>query len=186
VFFTVIVAAWAAYQIQSLISINQLGLGIWGWALSGLLIGYELNRSKVEERLKFDKSRNQGLKEKIPLSVLMTTLLIGIVGLTVSIPPYLAANKYYNALKSGEVISIQASTYLKPYDRTRYLYSAQIMADNNLDEIAIQIIRDASKRYPDSFELWQRWSQIPSATPAQIAKAKSEMKRLDPYNPDLK
>jgi len=40
--FASIVAAWTAYQAQSVISINQLGIGIWGWSLSGLLIGYEL------------------------------------------------------------------------------------------------------------------------------------------------
>ena len=43
VIFATIVAAWVAYQAQSLISINQLGLGVWGWSLSGLIIGYELN-----------------------------------------------------------------------------------------------------------------------------------------------
>jgi hypothetical protein len=35
-------------------------------------------------------------------------------------------------------------------------------------------------------ELWRRWSTIASATPADVARAKAEMKRLDPFNPDLK
>jgi hypothetical protein len=65
------------------------------------------------------------------------------------------------------------------------LYTAQILADNKLENQAIAVLVDAAEIYPDSFELWQRWSQIPSATPEQIAKAKSEMKRLDPFNPDL-
>jgi hypothetical protein len=60
------------------------------------------------------------------------------------------------------------------------------MKENQLEDRAIQILIDASRLYPDSFEIWQRWSQIPSATPAQIEKAKSEMKRLDPFNPDFK
>jgi O-antigen ligase len=41
--FASVVAGWVAYQAQSLISINQLGLGVWGWSLTVLLIGYELN-----------------------------------------------------------------------------------------------------------------------------------------------
>jgi hypothetical protein len=60
------------------------------------------------------------------------------------------------------------------------------MAENKLEDRAIQILSDASKLYPDSFEIWQRWAGIPSATPAQIAKAKAEMKRLDPLNPEWK
>jgi O-antigen ligase len=34
-----IFAAWAAFQAQSLISIENIGVGIWGWILSGSLIG---------------------------------------------------------------------------------------------------------------------------------------------------
>jgi O-antigen ligase len=187
VVFASLVAAWVAYQAQSLISINQLGLGVWGWSLTGLLIGYEINTRLDNEPLpkKSEKSKKI-VSEKIPASTLLVAFAGGVIGLAVSLPPYLAANKYYKALQSGDGAVLQESAYLKPYDRTRFLYSAQILADNRLEKEAIQILSDASKIYPDSFELWQRWSQIPSATPAQIAKAKAEMKRLDPFNPDLK
>jgi hypothetical protein len=33
--------AWICYQTQSLISINQVGLALWGWVLTGALIAYE-------------------------------------------------------------------------------------------------------------------------------------------------
>jgi O-antigen ligase len=41
--FVAIVAGWVAYQVQSIVSINQIGLAIWGWILSGLIVGYEIN-----------------------------------------------------------------------------------------------------------------------------------------------
>jgi O-antigen ligase len=187
VVFASLVAAWVAYQAQSLISINQLGLGVWGWSLTGLLIGYEINTRQNNEPLpkKSEKSKKV-VSEKIPASTLLVAFAGGVIGLAVSLPPYLAANKYYKALQSGDGVVLQEGAYLKPYDRTRFLYSAQILADNKLDKEAIQILSDASKIYPDSFELWQRWSQIPTATPEQVSRAKAEMKRLDPFNPDLK
>lgn len=187
VVFASLVAAWVAYQAQSLISINQLGLGVWGWSLTGLLIGYELNTRQGSEPLakKVEKSKRV-ISEKIPASTLLIAFAGGIMGLVVSLPPYLAANKYYTALQSGDGIVLQEGAYLKPYDRTRFLYTAQILADNKLEKEAIQILNDASKIYPDSFELWQQWSQISTATPEQVARAKAEMKRLDPFNPELK
>lgn len=185
--FASIVVAWVAYQAQSLISINQLGIGVWGWVLTGLLIGYEFNTrnsaTEVQEskkRHKFDKA------EKLPASVLLATFIAGLIGLGISLPPYLAANKFYKALQSGDAAVLQQSAYLKPYDRTRFIYTAQILASNKLETQAIQILSDASEIYPDNFEIWQQWSQIPSATPDQVSKAKAEMKRLDPFNPDLK
>lgn len=185
--FASIVAGWVAYQAQSLISINQLGLGVWGWLLTGLLIGYELNtREKVSDVQTKLSGKVAKKKEQIPASALLIAVAAAAIGSAVSLPPYLAANKYYKALQSGDGNILYESAYLKPYERIRFLYTAQIMAENKLEDKAIQILSDASKLYPDSFELWQRWSQIPSASPAQIAKAKAEMKRLDPFNPDLK
>jgi hypothetical protein len=184
--FASIVAAWVAYQAQSLISINQLGLGVWGWSLTGLLIGYELNTHDKSSDEQIKPSRKSKKKEQIPASVLLIAVAAAAIGSVVSLPPYLAANKYYKALQSGDGNLLYKSAYLKPYDRARFLYSAQIMEENKLDDWAIQILSDASKLYPDSYEIWQRWSVIPSATPAQIAKAKAEMKRLDPFNPEWK
>ena len=187
VVFASIVAAWVAYQAQSLISINQLGVGIWGWSLTGLLIGYELNTREHTEP-SFHKNIKGKLEadNKIPGAIFLIAVVAGAIGLAISLPPYLAANKYYKVLQSGDAILLQKSTYLKPYDKTRFLYSAQILADNKLEKQAIEVLQDAAKIYPDSFELWQRWAQIPSASPEQVAKARAEMKRLDPFNPELK
>ena len=37
-FVSVIFSGWIAYQIQGLVSIDNIGLSVWGWALTGLLI----------------------------------------------------------------------------------------------------------------------------------------------------
>jgi len=181
-----IVAAWIAYQAQSLISINQLGLGIWGWALMGLIIGYEIN-TRNENQTVWNKSAQRIVKHNdiIPVSVLLATIGAGVIGFMVSLPPYLSANKYYKAIQLADARTLQEAAYLKPYDRTRFLYTVEILASNKLDSQAIAILEDAAVIYPDSFELWQQWSQIPSATNDQKAKALAEMKRLDPFNPAL-
>jgi hypothetical protein len=185
--FVTLTTAWTCYQVQSLISINQLGLGVWGWSLTGLLIGYELNtRDKPNDGPIKPSGKVSKKKEQIPASVLLIAVAAAAIGSAASLPPYLAANKYYKALQSGDGNILYESAYLKPYDRTRFLYTAQIMQENKLEDRAIQILSDGSKLYPDSFEIWQRWAGIPSATPAQIAKAKAEMKRLDPLNPEWK
>jgi len=185
--FASIVAGWVAYQSQSLISINQLGLGVWGWSLTGLLIGYELNtRDKSFDVQIKPSGKVSKKKDQIPASVLLIAVAAAAIGSAVSLPPYLAANKYYKALQSGDGNLLYESAYLKPYDRTRFLYTAQIMVENKLEDRAIQLLSDASKLYPDSLEVWYRWAGIPSATPMQIAKAKAELKRLDPLNPEWK
>jgi O-antigen ligase len=185
--FTSIVGAWFAFQAQSLISINQLGIGVWGWTLTGLIIGYELNtrgdeESVVSSRVKKAKAK----REQISALAVVSTFVFGGLGIAAATPPYVAAGKFYKALQTGDAEVIQPAAYLEPYDRSRFLYVARILVDNKLDERALVVLRDASKIYPDSFALWKIWASVPTASPGEITKAKAEMKRLDPFNPDLK
>ncbi len=182
--FTSVAAAWFAYQAQTLISINQLGIGVWGWTLTGLIIGYELN-TREEQAPPNNGAQKRSVKKREQISALavVTSFIFGGLGMAAAIPPYSAASKFYKALQSGDAVKIQPAAYLTPNERFRYLYVARIMIQNKLDDRAINVLSDASLIFPDSFDLWQIWSTVPTATPAQIAKAKSEMKRLDPFNP---
>jgi O-antigen ligase len=184
--FTSVAAAWFAYQAQSLISINQIGIGVWGWSLTGLLVGYELHTRSPEKDIQSKAQRKVMKKQQISALAVVTSFIFGGLGLAAAIPPYSAAGKFYKALQSGDAQVIQPAAYLQPNDRARYLYVAKIMVDNKLDDRAIKILSDATKIYPDSFDLWQAWSGVPTANPDQITRAKSEMRRLDPYNKNIK
>ena len=187
VYFAAIVAAWVAYQAQSLISMNQLGLGVWGWSLTGLLIGYEINtRESVPIENQKAILKGKVVTQKLSAGALVITFLTSGIGLAIALPPYLAANKFYKALQGGDAEIIQPAAYLKPYDRNRFLYVAQILVENKLEQRAITVLRDASKIYPDSYDIWSRWAGIASASPNDVERAKAEMMRLDPFNPDLK
>ena len=123
--------------------------------------------------------------QKISALAVVTTFIATSAGISAALPPYVAANKFYVALKSGDAEVIQPAAYLKPYDRARFAYVAQLLQENKLESRAIAVLRDATEIYPDSMELWRRWSAIPSASPADVARALTEMKRIDPNNPDL-
>ena len=190
-FFAATVGAWVAYQAQSLISINAIGLAIWGWILSGLIIGYEINTRKQGEGLgsnenkgdrKNTKHNGQVLSSGTIVSIFVTTL----ISVALALPPYVAANKFYSALKSGNALELQPAAYIKPYDRVRFTFVASNLAQNNLNDRALVVIRDAVKHFPDSFEAWNILVSLPNANASEVANAKVQLKRLDPFNPELK
>lgn len=190
-YFAAAVGGWVAFQAQSLISINQIGLAIWGWILSGLIIGYEIStRNEGEEETKssnnesrrIEKQRNQVLSSTTIVSIFASTLMASVL----SIPPFVAANEFYNAIKSGNALQLQPAAYIKPYDRVRFTFVASNLAQNDLNDRALIVIRDAVELFPNSYEAWNILVGLPNASPQEIARAKSEMKRLDPHNPDLK
>ena len=166
---------------QSLLSINQIGLGIWGWSLSGLLIGYFHSSTALQ-----DKNFSKGNRtKKIPKKLLSTSgfaVLIAVVffGAALSIPPYIASTKFYSALQSGNVDILESSAYLKPYDRSRFFYVALILKENNRNEEALRTLRSAVRIYPDYYSAWLEISKNPSASEEVMAIAEKEINRLEP------
>ena len=191
VYFSSIVGAWFAYQVQSAVSINQLGLAIWGWVLSGLIIGYEIHtRSQESNQALPIKSKPIRKSQRVstqPLSsATIMRLFAGLIlASLVAIPPYYANAKYLTAFKVFDVKAMQSATRLKPVDEYRLLHAATMFRDNNYESLAIEILRDGVVRFPDSYDLWMVWAILPTAAPADVAHAVEELQRIDPYNPDV-
>jgi O-antigen ligase len=184
--FVGLVAGWVAFQAQSIISINQIGLALWGWVLSGLIIGYEINTrgGEVVEEKKTGKSAAKFVQTSASTSLAMFVGLI--VGVLIGMPPYLASAKYKGALETSNPIVIQEAAYIWPVDSTRMIQVAMTLNDNKLDDQGLQVALDAVERFPDNYSVWGTLRVMNKASEEQKAEALAQMKRLDPLNPTLK
>jgi hypothetical protein len=63
---------------------------------------------------------------------------------------------------------------------------AQLLREGNLPDRAIVISREAVEFNPMNYEAWRELSLQPNATASERDKALKTMKKLDPYNPNLK
>jgi O-antigen ligase len=173
--FAAVLGAWVAYLAQSVISINQLGLAVWGWILMGSIIGYEINtREKIDAR---------SVKSAYP------TVAIGlglIIGLGVGLPLMVADATFRSTVKAGDVLKIEASVRQWPQSVVRMTLAAQILREGNLPERSIVIAREAVEFNPMNFEAWKELSLQPNATESERKQALETMKKLDPFNPNLK
>jgi hypothetical protein len=187
IYFVLAIIIWTGFQIQSLISINSLGVGIWGWVMSGLLIGYciwvdtTLDNTQPQTKKKPIKSDGGGNWQQVSLMVIS-----GVVGAAVAFAPYRAASNFLSALKTQNVETIVASASLKPFDRYRFLYVADILSQNQKFPDALTLLNQGASLFPDSYEIWRQISINPSSTQEQVDIARSQLKRLDPYNPEWK
>ena len=188
-YFAAIAGAWVAYLAQSIISINQIGLAIWGWVLSGLIIGYEIHtrdNSEADVAPVIAKGRKAATAIKISSKTRNALVISLLVGLLVGMPPLVASARFKAAKKSGSLEQIIAAGHLFPLERDRMTLVGMVLRDNKFDKEAMTILLEATDKFPDSFDTWQALASLPNATPAQVANAKAQMKRLDPLNPELK
>jgi O-antigen ligase len=173
--FAAVLGAWVAYLAQSVISINQLGLAVWGWILMGSIIGYEINtREKIDVK---------SVKSAYP------TVAIGlglIIGLGVGLPLMVADATFRSTVKAGDVLKIEASVRQWPQSVTRMTLAAQILREGNLPERSIVIAREAVEFNPMNYEAWRELLLQPNATESERVQAFKMMKKLDPFNPNLK
>jgi O-antigen ligase len=194
--FVTLTTAWVCYQLQSVISINQIGLAIWGWLFGGALIAYEsATRPKPVgdvERGQPDKGQNaRVVKKKQSETIFSSTLVAGVgavVGLLIAVPPYSGDAKWRSAIGSQNVEQVEAalvSSYLNPMNSYKYANAVQLLEGSKLYDLALKYAKVGVEFNPNHFDSWKLLYFITNGSPEDKALALENMKRLDPNNPDV-
>jgi hypothetical protein len=182
-----LITAWLGYQIQSVISINQIGLAIWGWLLGGAVIAYEKS-TRLEVVNPSLQSKTKNRKKNVPVKYFLYSVLFGVVGLIIALPPFTADAKWRSAQIARSLPATEASmkaSYFNPQNSTKYLINIQTLEASSLFDLSHTYALQAVRWNPDAFELWKVFYLIKNSTPEEKALALQNMKRLDPLNPDV-
>ena len=192
--FVTLTTAWICYQLQSIISINQIGLAVWGWLFGGALIGYEVaTRPKIDE-LKGSQPKDKNrrvVKKKQGETIVTSTLLAGVgavIGLLIAVPPYSADAKWRTALGSQDSAKIEAALvpgYLNPPNSFKYANAAQLFESSKLFDLSLKYAQIAVEFNPNNFDSWRILYLVTKSSSEEKSLALENMKRLDPNNPNV-
>lgn len=171
-YFIAIFSAWVGYQVQSLISINQLGLAIWGWALGGTIIGYE--RMPQADPIT-NKSKNKTLK-------FSATAISFLLAMFISIPQFIADTNFRSALRSGNVNLLMKSAYEWPQSITRLNLIATILLENNFTNQAYQVSKYSIEKYSNNLQAWKIYYRNTNISLNEKNEAFARITELDPLN----
>jgi O-antigen ligase len=187
--FVALATAWICYNVQALISINQIGLAIWGWLLSGTVIAYEhATRGQTltdTSSAKLPKKQRSYAADTQP-GVVLAGVGGFIVGLIIALPPFTADASYRSALKAGQLNAVVAAANKFPLDSLRMAQAVATFEDNKAFAEAHEMALRAVKYNPDSFDAWRLLGFISTATPEEKKLANSNLQRLDPRNEEWK
>jgi len=191
--FVSLTATWLCYTAQSIISMNQIGLAIWGWIIGGLIIGYvraqmESEKEEEIESVQMNRSTGKGrvaVKIKKPISVLMMFLGI-LTGGAVSAPPMIADSKWLASQQRLDPAQVASDSKVWPVEALRVLQASNLYTRKNVPTTGLELARYAVEKFPNNFYAWRVLSTTPGLSETEKAKAKAEMHRLDPLNPEFK
>ena len=187
--FVALATAWICYNVQALISINQIGLAVWGWLLSGSVIAYEYaTRSQTltdTPAAKLPKQQRSRAADTQP-GVVLAGVGGFIIGLIIALPPFAADAAWRAAMVSNNVQTIEAAANRYPLDVLRMGNGALLFENNKLYPQALALARKVVIFNPNSFDAWKVLSSVSQATPEEKAHAIEMMHKLDPRNTELK
>jgi O-antigen ligase len=172
---------WLGYQAQSLISINQIGLAVWGWILNGSVIAYEMNSRNAPAKV-LESKRVAKVEIFTPRSF---SLLGALISLLISAPPIASDLNWRNVQKTGDVVKLEKSLeyrYLNPLNSYRLSEAVRLLENSKLPDYAIKYARIGVQFNSEYFDAWRNLYYATNSTSTEKSRAKSEMIRLDPLN----
>jgi len=185
--FVSLASIWICYQIQSIISINQLGLAVWGWLISGLIISYEritrLQNQPVENKGIQSKSNKKSSEPVVAAGLIASVGMV--VGLLIALPPYTSDYKYLKAMNSQNLEKIEDAlkpSYFNPIAFYRIVGVVGALERSELPDIAIVYARQAVEFSPNEYDAWKTLYRATASTPEEKTKAKEMMLLTDPLN----
>jgi hypothetical protein len=187
--FLALLSAWFAYQIQAAVSINQLGVGVWGWLFNGALIGYgKINTSPPDVASVIGKGKSakkRKVQNQIPAKAAVSMIAGSAIGFSLAFIPWNADVKYKSALQKRVIVEMMKSVdSLGSTSFHSELVISAAMSINAFDQAKETSFRLVAKK-PRNFFGWKVISLLPNVTEVERATALAKLRVLDPYNPDI-
>jgi len=199
--FVAVSGAWIAYHVQALVSINQIGVGVWGWILTGCLIGYGKLAGDLGNRGKFKNragSKESSLSSNhlgrisykgargvpMPVRSLLAMTIGAMLGVFVALPPLLADRNFKMAIQTREIEKMESALRNAGITAFHFEHVIQSAAVANLPDHARRLASELLSTYPRDYYGWQISFQL-AQTDAERISFRDKLKKLDPHNPSL-
>jgi O-Antigen ligase len=141
-----LISIWTGFTLQSLVSVNQVGVGIWGWVLAGILysrVGTQESSLRVRDNL----------APRIKASLL--TLFIPLI-IFVSITPLRSDAQFLAAANSADGLKLKAVALNWPLDSKRILLTSAGFSAAGYDQIALDVSLVGVAHNARSYLLWKQ------------------------------
>ena len=168
--------AWVGYSAQSLISVNNISLSIWGWVLSGAIIGFEIN-GRAKQVIVTSKNDNS------EILIINAGLLSGVL---LALPFFITDAQFRSTVRTGDVVKIMVAVQRWPQSSENMNFVTSLFRQGGFPDQSLVIARKAVKLDSENFETWQQLYLSPNATESERSAALKKMTELDPLNPTLK
>ena len=182
-------AFWVAYMAQALISINQIGIGVWAWIITGILLGWknliveadESPSRKVKVESKTSLSKNSASQKHMGALSAIFGLIFTTVGFSAGYIPVstdAAFRKASDNASLNEMIDASNAFGANNYFSSR---TVQAAIQSNYPDQALQLTEKMIREFPEDSYAWKIRGQLGNASPSERERALKKILELDPF-----
>lgn len=187
-YYLALFACFVAYHFQTLLSINQVGLGVWGWLFTGALIGqsrYHLEnigeKEHTDKRLDTKvKKKSSGNSSALPAISSLFSIVGFIFGFILAYIPMSSDASFRTALNSRNLGNVVTATDKKGINAFQISKAAQVALESGNTEVAHNVVSRLTKTFPREIYGWDLVLRLPQSTAAERSTATTQMKKIDP------
>lgn len=195
-------ALWLSFQVQSFVSIDQIGLTIWGWIIGACIVGVSYTEKSVPEVGKSNRNYSKlgtGLSP-IAIITLISTLAIGLIPIAI-----ISNNLYKSAMLKNQINSLITSQSVSEAEVNRNakllfdfsltlnepetrMTAINILLRANAIELALELSEETARKFPKHYYAWDQVAIIYEGTNRKklAIPARIKMIELDPLNEDIR
>jgi O-antigen ligase len=180
-----LVALFMGFQSQFLISPNQIGLAVWGWAFLGAIYGYqnpEFGKKVIQAKISSDAEKRRSNLNQLSLALAPT---IGtLIGFALAFPIFNSSMQFRTALVKADAIKVIAAANVWPRNEDVLSFSTNLLLSNGLQEQGLKLVNSALQEFPNSFELLRSKKSYKWISETEMEEIQLRLHRLDPLNPE--
>jgi len=181
--FTGLFLAWCGYSLQSLISIDQIGLSIWGWVLGGSIIGYSrayFQKDQIQSKVSRATKKSN---DSTIFSKLIFTCTSLVLFLLVLLPPLQRDIEWQSLLSKATPDSLKLQSLKFPKDEIRLLQASNILLNNSYNKESLSMAKETTQYKFRSYSAWLLIYQNSMSSSVEKQNAREILHKLDPLNP---
>ncbi len=181
-FYISIVGVWVVFLAQSLISINHLGLAVWGWIAMGFLIIYDPTREN-HDLISGNVSKQVGRQVSLaPNRYFPVKLVIGgVIGGLFVMPIWNVNSNLLTAYKNKDQTKLISVGNAWPQDPRRMSKIAETLIEIGSTQEAERMLKRASKIESNSDVPLKIMLNLPNLSTPEKDSIMKRILELDPY-----
>jgi O-antigen ligase len=172
----VLLALWFGFQLQTLVSVNQIGVSVWIWIILALM-----SSNADADAIQHSKSNPQLVKTSLVLR-----LSVFFVSTSMAVMSFLPVKKnidFLAAANRADGLAMKNLVQEFPQDSKLIALVATGFQGSNYSTLALTILNQGVLHNPNSFTLWKLIYQNPNTSVVRKNEALTELKRIDPRFP---